>query len=300
MPARPAPTVQFDHALSLLEAARRTLPFEPAFEPLAPAEPGRVVAVDGSHAVLADTGPVWVVAVTAEAVSWPGPAPATGRPVVVATLAEEADAVVATRHEAAGLSAPGPVRSAEAFAQALRSVEEMEAARHAIGQMEEGQLLLWDGALWDLPPEPARIAKALLEAASIRGVGVVAVAKRSALALGGVPLAPALHAAGPRSAWRVRVPGMERTWVARLHAHATASYRIDATGDGLLPRLLPLCRDAATPGYPYPLALAHRRVALTSGLARELRLGLESAARRRGPAASRLLRDPHTILDRST
>ncbi|MHB8634385.1 MAG: hypothetical protein ACYDBQ_10565 [Thermoplasmatota archaeon] len=279
----------FRQALGVLEAAsRRPLP-ELAWRPLPKAsQGGRYLAVDGSHAVLADTGPVWVVAVRAAATPWPGPLLGEAPPMVVGTLADDAQEWLDRRWSLAGLEAPR-AGSALAFAEAWRSIEEMEEARHALAS-GEGELVLVDGALHGLPQGAQALADLLLEAADVAGARLCAVAKRTTLARPG--------------AGRAAVPNREGVHLARLHAQATHTYRVDLGGpEGDFERtwqdLVAASRDASYPGYPYPLAVAHNRVAFTGDRARALRYGLEDAARSRGGAIAALLADPHDILDRN-
>src|SRR5687768_11619612 len=76
---------------ALARHASRPLSWQPSFQPLVAVEGAGpsfatpVLAVDGSHAVLADNGAVWVVAHRASALAWPGPAPPVDPVVTAAT-----------------------------------------------------------------------------------------------------------------------------------------------------------------------------------------------------------------------
>jgi hypothetical protein len=260
------------------------------FEPVSPLDPGPVAAVDGSHAVLVDNGAVWVAAVRAAATPWPG-APRAEVPVrLVAAAAADGPDQVARAYEAAGLLAP-TVRNAEAWAEAHRALAELDAAHAALDALPTGGLLLMDGALHQLPRGPQQAADRLLAQAGTRGVRVLGVAKRSGLL---DPADPAL-AAAPRSAWRLRLA--DGIHACRLHGAAPHVFRVD--GDAAdLGRLLPLSRDAVYAGYPYPLALAHNRVAIAQAHARELAAALD--ARLRSAGALRAIADFHEVLDRNT
>lgn len=289
-----------DAARLVASRARRGLPFEPDFRVLerVPAPPA--VAVDGSHAVLVDTGAVWAVAVRAAAVMWPGPPRPEPEPVVHAVLAEEAEDQVRAAHEAAGLRPPERVRSAEAFAEAHRELAETLAARAAARAMAPGSLLLLDGTLHGLLPEAQARTHAVAQAAKDRGLHVVGVAKRARMDAG-APLGPLLHRLGearlPGRAWAVPLPDQEDVHVARLHGRAPFTYRVDADG-AALPLLVDLCRDAVYLGYPYPLAVAHNAVAITHDHAEALLHRLQAAVRQAGGAeAAALLQDPHAMLD---
>lgn len=279
-------------------SARAQLPgvrFVPLPEPRGPPEP--CVAVDGSHAVLVDNGAFWVVATRAAAVTWPGPPPVEQEPTVSATTPDAAQERLDAAYASWGLEAPA-ARSAEAFAQGLRSLQEAEAAVRAISSLPAGGLLLVDGALSSLPPGPQAMADRILAAAASTSVTALGVSKRSALSRDGVALVPAIEAQSPTGAWAVEVgPG---TFVARLHAASQHAFRIDAPDLAAVARLLPFCRDAVYTGYPYPLALAHNAIALTNAHARDLRTRLREEVRRAGGAvAGELLKDFHETLDRN-
>jgi hypothetical protein len=274
---------------ALARHAARPLAWRPDFQPLPPAETPApihpVVAVDGSHAVLADNGAVWVVAHRASALAWPGPA-APVDPVVTAATPDDA-ARIAGR----------PVAGADAFGAALRERAEARALRSAIAGAPPGALVLADGALSGLPPDAQGEMDAARHEAARRRVALVGVSKRSGLARDGIALVPALHAAGPPGAWAVAVsPGV---WVARLHAAAACAFRVDADALADVARLAPLARDAAYAGYPYPLAKVHNQVAFTAGAVAELKAGLERALRKSGGAALAAVSDFHDTLDRN-
>ena len=255
------------------------------------------LAVDGSSAVLVDNGVAWVVAIRAAAVHWPGPAEPEPAPQVIATLPGEAQATVDLAFGRLGLEGPA-IRSADAFAEALRSLAELEAALAAVATSAPGALLLVDGALQGLPLGPAAIVGRLIEAARAAGLRIAGVAKRSGIEGSGLPLVPALLAEatkrGVEGPWSVQAePGVH---VAKLHRAAQHAFRVDAEPD-VLPLLAVLSNDAVYIGYPYPLAVAHNRVALTGAHVRDLKARLDLELRRKGAAASGLTRDFHAVLD---
>ncbi|MEK6985115.1 MAG: DNA double-strand break repair nuclease NurA [Candidatus Thermoplasmatota archaeon] len=291
---------QFEGAArALAEAARRPLPFAPRYEPLAARPPGPTLAVDGSSAVLVDNGAIWVVAHRALLIDWPGPRPIEVPATITATTPNDAEGLLRARYsDGYGLETPR-ARTAEQFADALRSLLEWECSLAAISRAGRGGLVLVDGALRDLPEGPQRMANRLFEEAAKAGVDLIAVAKRSGIG-SGMPLVAALGRDGPQSAWAVAVPDREGTWVARLHGSAPCPFRVDAPSLDAIGRLLPLSNDAVYCGYPYPLALAHNQVALTASRVADLQAGLATEVRRQaGPEAARLLGDFHDTLDRN-
>ncbi|HEX2066921.1 MAG TPA: DNA double-strand break repair nuclease NurA, partial [Candidatus Thermoplasmatota archaeon] len=210
-----------------------TLPAAPPpvdFLPLAASGPGPVAAVDGSHAVLADSGAVWVVATRATAVVWPGPRREV-QPEFHAARSPDAQDAISAAYLAHGLDPPRAA-TASAWAEAWGALREFEAAQRAIANAPPGGMVLLDGALRGLPPGPQAMADHLVALAEGHGVDLLGVAKRSALDQDGVSLVPHLHAAGPAGPWRVEVaPGIH---VAKLHCRAPHAFRIDASEPGLL------------------------------------------------------------------
>lgn len=288
-------------AQTLQEAATQKLSFTPSFEAFAETKPGPCTAIDGSHAVLLDNGSVWVIAYRAQAVTWPGPRPLPAEPIVVATTPSRAKAYLETVYAGTqddGVKIQGP-STAEAFAQALREIAEHRATLQAISLAKPGELILIDGALNNLPEPAGSLARRIQKLARERAVDVLAVAKRSGLEHQGIPLIQALLAAGPDRTWWTSVPDMANVHVAKLHRRALAAYRVD--GDAtILAKLVPLSRDAAYLGYPYPLALAHNAVALTQSTVMDLKARLADEIRIRGGSdAARLIVDAHDMLDRN-
>lgn len=266
--------------------------------------PGPVAAVDGSHAVLSDNGAVWIGATRAAAVPWPRPTPVAAQaPRIHVATPAEAQAQLDARHAAIGLAAVRAA-SAEAWLEALRALDELDAALAAVRELPSGGLLLIDGALRGMPRHAQAIADRIRAAAEPRGVAVIGVAKRSGLESGGHPLVPLLQRTGPPGRWLVEVEGggagaSVRTYVARLHPRSLHAFRIDAQDAAAIARLVPMSRDAAYCGYPYPLALAHNAVALTASDVGDLRSSLDAALRRHGAPAATLVADFHAVLDRN-
>jgi hypothetical protein len=288
-------------AAAELLAQRAARPLRPVeFRPLAPAPREALppcAAVDGSSAVLVDNGSAWVVAYRAAAVPWPGARPAEPEPHIAAALPAEAQRLVDEAYAREGLPSPA-VRTADAFADALRSLAEHGAAMAAAASLPGGGLLLVDGALYGLPTEADAAMARLAEACRARGVKLAGVAKRSGIEGSGLPLVPALLAdaavRGATGAWAVEAgPGVH---VAKLHRASAHAFRVDG-GPELLPLLAAMADDAVYAGYPYPLAKAHNLVALTGSHVRDLQARLDLALLRRGRAAVGLARDFHAVLD---
>jgi hypothetical protein len=291
----------FGRAAELLAArSALALPYPPTFHPLTAQDPGMTRAVDGSSAVLVDTGAVWVVAYRAHAVTWPGPPSLPSEVEVRAFLSSEASTELETHYTSLGLEPPGRVASAEQAAELLRGAAESRVASQAIRAAQPDELLLLDGALERLPSHAAALVDPLIEQAEARGVVLLGISKRSALEAGGVPLLPRLHRDGQATGgpWYSPLPGHARAHACLLHPRAPHAYRVDGDASAL-GRLVELARDAVYLGYPYPLAVAHNAVAITASTKERLRHRLEDGVRLRGGAAAQLLLDPHAMLDRN-
>ncbi len=276
-----------EQALHAMRGIDRPLDVE--WVAIEPREPPPTAAVDGSHAVLVDTGAVWIVA-TRAAVATDG---RSDPPMQIhGCLAGDAQDLVDQRYVQRGLTSP-PVRSAEAFATALRSLDELDAAFQAIRDLPEGGLLLVDGATTGLPPGPQEIADRILDRATASGVHLAGVSKRSGLADADGPLLPRLRrAAGP-----VETPVVTRLagcFGAVLHPQSPHAFRIDCE-EQVLAWLVAMSNDAVYVGYPYPLAKAHNTAAITHAEARRVR---ERVLREAGPHAW-ALDDFHAVLDRN-
>ena len=162
----------------------------------------------------------------------------------------------------------------------LREHGEWEAIARCVDEAGPGAMVLVDG---DLQPDwriPSTFVPGLLARAAERGVVVVGVTKRTALARGGAPLLGQLEleaeaAFGPRNLWWAPVAHSPTVAVvaARLDPDARFAFRIDlpleVDAGAALAGLARLCDDAAFPGYPYPLTVADRLAACPSWLRAE-------------------------------
>ena len=169
---------------------------------------------------------------------------------------------------------------------------EMEYAMKALDHLSPGDVLVMDGSLDGMV--------GLISTARKRGVLVAGVSKSSRLNLKGGPAAAvamrsALEA-GIKGAWFLPVYAyqdgvwsalpeemsmedlqevLERssfvTGIARLHGHSDFAFRVDLTDMKALSVLASLSSDAVYPGYPYPLAAIHNRVAIHRSFASYLK-----------------------------
>lgn len=292
-----------------------------AFAPLTPrAAPARVVAVDGSHAVLADGKSVLVGAwraATARAEPGRAPRPEAGAAEVVVVTADDAAATVERALAEADATADVPRDlSSVAALEALRALGEVQRARAAVADLGADDVLLLDGPVaWRAPVPPRALLERLLAEAHARGVHVVGVCKSSALAVGAEPVLAHVRrrarTEAPAGAWLAPLPvapprALAVACAARLDAAQRWLFRYDvapapgATAADVLGALAPLAGTATYPGYPYPLALAHNAATLPETEARDLREAVRAEALRRGLPAETwdaAFADYHDVLE---
>lgn len=271
------------------------------------AAPPQVAAVDGGQSVLADVGSCGLVAIRAGYTLRDANDEFTDH-VPYDTLHEvvrrRADAswqdLVAIYEDARHLSGPnlqGPhwLRS---WCEAERSLAEFDAIRRALARLQPGDLLLLDGSL-DFEAAGTGVLPALLSATRRRGVQLAAVTKDTSLSLSGAfPFTLEIEEEAARrrltTAFAVDLTrplgrgGDFRTFAVRWERHSGV-YRVDLalSEDGapldVLGEIMNLSNDVCFPGYPYPLARIHHRVAFEAGEAGDLRRRLETiVAERRG------------------
>ena len=295
------------------------------FHPLEPRSSSRrLAAIDGSHRLLLDGRSFLIVALRSGVVTYRGDelvdcqTPLEISFLERATLKESFEPgwrKLAARLDLEGWHTPSPPEL-QAAPERLRELGEWLAATQALEDLKTGDLLVMDGAL----RSPTRSGQAVLEAlarkASAMGVGLAAVAKRSALSLGGLPLLPALErlADGHRANWAwayplgsaVRARSAGEVWAVSFTLGIPTAFRVDVAG-GLEPlevlaRLGSYCRDILYPGYPHPLARIHNQVFLSAQDGHDLIQTLQSRTLGAGlpPGAWQMLfADFHDVLDRS-
>ena len=294
------------------------LVFEPSLElrPLTRTRaPGDVWAVDGGQGLVADARCLQVYVTRAARVRWQ-----QGRAVVEETGPVRAH-LMGLGEERAALAASGaPIPAgAPVDVNLLRDWEEWQTVSDCVAGCDRGGMILVDG---DLQPDwrlPSSWLAGLLAKAAGRRVTVVGVTKHTSLSRDGGPLLGQLERQaevtfGPRARWWVPVartaPGVEpeiRVLVARLDPDARFSFRIDLpAGAGapaeILGGLAALADDAAFPGYPYPLSLADRLAACSSGVREEVWDQIRSGLDRAGvplDVQERAFTDRHRLMERA-
>lgn len=244
-----------------------------ALVPAAP--PARVAAVDGSSVILAESGELLLGAYRAGCVTLEKGAPAPARvPAPAAVLLTRTDArtAVAERLEELGLPAHGvPRLDPKGALDALRTLDEMQAALETLERLDEGDLLLIDGALQARGHVP--LIDRVVARAAERRVDVVGVCKSTSITLGRAPALVACQLAGRAfgtRTWLAALPAPAsvrgEVWAARLSPAEERVFRFDVASarpaSDVLAGVAGLCGHPAYPGYPSPLAMAHNAVLL--------------------------------------
>lgn len=273
-----------------------------------------VWAIDGGQALVADARCLQLYVTRASRVRW-----REGRCV----LEEEGEIrthLLGCGEERASLaSLRAPVAPGSAVdVNLLRDWGEWEAVAFAVEDAERGALVLLDG---DLQPDwriSAHWLAELFERAESKQVLLMGITKHSSLARGGAPLLGQLErqaasTLGDRATWWAKVattrpdlgPGLQVA-VARLDPDARFAFRVDlpasADADVALAALMSLSRDAAFPGYPYPLTVADRLAACPGWLRQEIADQVEGHLELAGvplEVFERAFSDRHRLMERA-
>ncbi|PKQ27796.1 MAG: hypothetical protein CVT63_06115 [Candidatus Anoxymicrobium japonicum] len=267
----------------------------------------KVAAVDGGSATLLDAGPFLVGArrtgyVVTDSACNTLFGPKTKTVVETFTLKEGGLTYRKAFAKACGREPGKGYVELEKINERLRELEELTAAKEAVLSLDEGDLLLIDGALGGDASKPDALFAELCESASSRKVHIAGVSKSSNLNIGGFPLTRYVERLGrkwlPGRAWFAEITKkgdgtrgegalshqFGPIYVAKLDGLSYDAFRIDISAGGgadageVFGKLARLCDDAAYPGYPYPLALAHNAVAFEPDDLSELRSVVQRGA----------------------
>lgn len=202
----------------------------------------------------------------------------------------------------------------------LRTLMEWQQVEKALsGEMPDGSLVAFDGALWAGIKGINSMLTRLVEKASEKKIMLCGISKRSMLTYRSRPLIPEVQMLGEskhlNDAWFVplEIKGYEeklfgRVFLAKLHPRSKHVFRVDlALPEGFKPadafgRLAALSNDATYVGYPYPLARAHNEVAFSASEIEDLRHVLKVKALEKGMSAKEwqlTFQNFHDVLDRS-
>jgi len=203
----------------------------------------------------------------------------------------------------------------------LRLFSEWRLAQSLLERMEKGDVLLVDGSLKASIAPPYNFLLQFVQKAKHKGVHLVGVTKTSTLYWGDKsPLIPAVMKIGerfyPRSKWFCQLSDeklhttatsyLGRIYVAKLKASSDFAFRIDINrfdpvdAEPVFSVLSYLSGDPAFPGYPYPLAAAHKLSRITSSEIEDIRYKLQSRAFEKGITTADwdlLFTDFHEVLN---
>jgi hypothetical protein len=275
-----------------------------SFLPIAPSYAGTVAAVDGSHAIICDGGHFSIGIIRAAASMFQGGIRSRlqSTPVRLVMLGpgRENGDFSEIYQESFQRTPPKPLINEDPVRTCgvLRETLEYAAAYLLAHSLSAGDTLLLDGALRVSHAALHPILEEIQVACGRRDVLLAAVTKKTAAAWGdGHPLLPAVGGLaaqyGIRAPWYVHIPEsiLDSTptehytqgeiFVGKLSPDAPRGFKVElpaGTDEEKAARtftaLAAYAGDARLPGYPYPLADAHRTSLISVDLAEEVRQGL--------------------------
>jgi len=280
--------------------------------PIARAPPGTVSAVDGSNAMVLESGSMAFAAVRAARTTFLANE-RDGRavtPLMLVTIGpghrnEDFDRLFSECFGAPprrGLDNADPERASAI----LRDTLEYWVAQETARALPSGSLLLLDGALRFSNQNHEPVLAEIIRTAQAGGLYLAAVAKRTRATWGGGhPLLPALSGLAARARiagpWWTRIDEhiLDHTeyrqgrhgdiYVASLHPQAKRPLKMElpkGTGHDraaeTMQALAACAGDGRIPGYPYPLLDAHRTVAISDALVLQVRQDLMAGLARLG------------------
>jgi hypothetical protein len=265
---------------------------------------GIVSAIDGSNAIIAESGSFALAAIRAAHTDFSGgdrhARAITPLTVVSIGPEEESEDFKVLMNDCFGIFPGKGLKNSdsERVSAILRDTLEYWIAHHQAKTLPEGALLLLDGALRVTDQNHDPILQEIIRTAQNRGVLLAAITKRThATWGGGHPLLPAVGGL-------VRESGMTAPWWIRIDEHILDSevYKRGRHGDLYVASIHPskifplklelpkgtdeqtvemiMCSIAACsddgriPGYPYPLLDAHRTVVIDQTLTEQIRQDL--------------------------
>ena len=292
-------------------------------EPLSPADPGTIWAIDGGSCMLADGRSFHVAAYRAARVRFRAGVTdlVESPPLQVRALSrDEMRRLYRERLEEMGAEIPERIPDIPRPVDFFRECVEWQRVRETVRAAEPGDLVLVDGSLHGGPWVTPSFVRLTHQEAIERGVLLAGVVKASTLFWGrNAPLVGLLKRRGDRAlgaaAWTARIstdPVFQRLYVGEIfvaHLAPTAPHavRVDvASGPTpaveVLARLAGAADDSAFVGYPYPLARAHQAARVSGYAVADLRLSFREALSRSGMSEDdieTLFQDFHDVLNRS-
>ncbi|QSZ67944.1 DNA double-strand break repair nuclease NurA [Methanofollis aquaemaris] len=265
---------------------------------------GYFSAVDGSNAMVLESGSFSVVLVRAVETTFSGGrrAHAGETPLRAFRIGPETENPAYGDLYAACFEST-PLRSLEnedrsRAASVLRDTLEYSTALRLVSNLDAGDILVLDGALRVDHESHRPVLQDILRSARRRGVLIAAVTKMAASTWGGgIPLVPAAaalaHDLGRNEAWYLEVPpevmDAERyeewhfgdTYVASLHPKAPLAFKVEVpkgtssrSVETTFAALTSYADDGRVTGYPFPLFDAHRLVTIGADQVEQVRQAL--------------------------
>jgi hypothetical protein len=321
-----APNQSYEESLTLiLERISHQMPYDLAeqfathtrltradFHPIREKTPGIVCAVDGSNAIIAESGSFALAAIRAAQTTFSrGERLARAiTPLTVVSVGpeEENEDFALLMDDCFGIFPGTGLKNndADRVSAILRDTLEYGIALKQAQELPEGSLLLLDGALRITDPNHDPILDDIVRIAQKRGVLLAAVSKRTRATWGGGhPILPAVTGfarnAGVPSPWWVRIDEqyLDREvykrgrkgdlYVVSLHKKTHFPLKMElpkGTEDRMVERIMSATAacsdDGRIPGYPYPLLDAHRTVVIDENCAEQVRQDLKKGFAAKG------------------
>jgi hypothetical protein len=263
-----------------------------SIHPIHDTAPGMVCAIDGSNAVVAESGSFALAAIRAGKTTFDRgerKARATTPLTVVSVGPDEYNEDFSLLMQDCFGEAPETAlenSDAERVSAILRDTLEYWIALGAAQELPAGSLLLLDGALRITDKNHEPVLDRIIKTAQDRGVLLCAVTKRTRATWGGGhPLLPAVaglaERAGIKSPWWAKIDGTildseayrrgrkGDLYVASFHGKKQFPLKLelprgtaDQTVENIMRAITACCDDGRIPGYPYPLLDAHRTVVI--------------------------------------
>lgn len=286
-----------------------------------------VAAVDGSSSIILDAGSFLVGAVRVASVSYRSPLESVEPDVSdmeIFYITHENYREIYTKEYTDTYGAPPePEVIPESFGdivQRIRSMREIKTAHSLIKTMEEGDIIMTDGALKADIDTPKAFLQKLGDESLARGVTLLGVSKRSGLSFGHLPLMSLLRKKAvdlfPDREWLCSLHGSSLITENQLGSINLVSFnrlsdyvfRVDAyPGDALTARpevlsvLSAFSEDPGYLGYPFPLAQVHNASIIRRQEADALGYQIQEAGLAAGLSLTdweALFMDFHDVLDR--
>ncbi len=181
----------------------------------------------------------------------------------------------------------------------IRSLIEWKEVLASAENMEEGDVLAFDGSLWAGIKGSEALLERLIELCKFRKIMLCGVSKRSSLAYMGMPAIPMIQTFGEAyasgSPWYFKLDiegGQDKLfgepYVVSLASRSIFVFKVDISlpegveAGQLFSKLAGYSNDPGYLGYPYPLAKAHNEVAFSRTEVENIRHLMEREAGKMG------------------